>query len=82
MRDRRLTPRRTADRRFLLVLAVLFASTFALEASFMGYGYSDARCVDNYRQNVIKCSKSAECGTDMDYQEIDDSLLECIENRR
>jgi len=78
MRDRRLTPRRSSDRRFLLLISVLFASTFALGAWFAGYGYSDARCVDNYRQNVIKCSESAECGTDMDYQEIDDSLFECI----
>jgi len=72
MRDRRLTPRRTADRRFLLVLAVLFASTFALGAWFAGYGYSDARCVDNYRQSVAKCS------TDITCQMADDDLFACI----
>jgi len=72
MRDRRLTPRRKSDRRFLLLISVLFASTFALGAWFAGYGYSDARCVDAYRQNVTMCS------TDITCQMADDDLFECI----
>ncbi len=66
---------------YLLFAFIAFLACYT--GWFLGSPASrDASCSARYRADVIACGQSAECGTDMDYQDIDDSLLECIGGAR